>query len=66
MPDRLLEREQRSSVLPLLGRMLSIEIPRPHNWVAGSSSGTLERVKVVTMAGGSGGEDARLELAGSI
>ncbi len=53
-------------LLPLFGRMLSIEISATDDWVVGSFSGTLEHVEVVTMAGGSGGEDARLEFAGEL
>ncbi len=55
-----------SQLLPLIGRMLSIEISAADDWVVGSFSGTLEHVEVVTMAGGSGGEDARLEFGGDL
>lgn len=54
-----------AQLLPLTGRLLSIEIAAIDGWVVGSFGGTLEHVEVVTM-GGAGGEDARLHIGGEL
>ncbi len=55
-----------AQLIPLMGRFVSVEIAARDGWLVAVVSGTRTCVDVVSMKGGAGGEDARLDLVAGV